>query len=316
MVKLLAVILFLIFLFLARRALIPVFIGIVIAYVLNPYVDWLQKKISRYRLTCVLLAYLTVIVAAALLIWGFADMISGKIASGSLQEAVLTVQDYYRQYKGILSDYLGLSLRSPNLPKLIQQFGSGLFQLLIGMVAGVYLLNDKDFFLRTGNQILHLLLPQKAHGVIREMLFDVNAVVAAFVRGVCIDSVIVAFLSSLALSVLGVDYAVLIGCFAGIANVIPYFGPALGMIPAFFSALTENGLFTAALTVAALFAIQQIECNLIYPRIIGKSTGLHPLYVLIAVSVAGSFGGLLWMILAVPAAGIAKVLITKWAEAQ
>lgn len=316
MLKFIFLFLLLIFLFLVRRALIPVVIGVVIAYVLNPYVDWLQKKIPRYRLICVLLAYLTVMAAAALLAWGFADIISGKIASGSLQEAFSTLKSYYLQYKDVLTDYIGLSLDSPDLPKLVQRFGSGIFNLLIGMVAGIYLLNDKDFFLRMGSQLLHLFLPQKVHGIIRELLFDINEVIGAFVRGVCVDSVIVAFLSSLALSVLGVDYAVLIGCFAGIANVIPYFGPVLGMIPAFFSALTESGLFTATMAVAALFAVQQIECNLIYPRIIGKSTGLHPLFVLIAVSVAGSFGGFLWMILAVPAAGIAKVLMMKWAEAQ
>ncbi len=198
----------------------------------------------------------------------------------------------------------------------MQSLGSGAVNFFIGSVAGVYLLKDKEFFLRLGNQAMHLLLPQKPHGLLREVLFEINEVIAAFLRGVFVDSVIVAFLSSLVLSLLGVEFAVFIGCFAGIANVIPYFGPVLGIVPAFLSALLSSGLPRAVLAAASLFAIQQLECNFIYPRIIGKSTGLHPLFVLTAVSVAGALGGLFWMILAVPVAGIIKVLLCKWAEAQ
>lgn len=120
----------------------------------------------------------------------------------------------------------------------------------------------------------------------------------------------------MALSIIGIDFAVFIGCFAGLANVIPYFGPVIGIIPAALAGLAEGGIYKAILSAASLFAVQQIECNFIYPRIIGRSTGLHPLFVLTAVSVAGSFGGLLWMVLAVPIAGILRVLICKWAEKQ
>ena len=73
------------------------------------------------------------------------------------------------------------------------------------------------------NKAMHLLLGQKVHGVVREILFEINDVISAFLRGVFVDSVIVAFLSSLALASIGIDFAVFIGCFAGIANVIPLF---------------------------------------------------------------------------------------------
>lgn len=166
------------------------------------------------------------------------------------------------------------------------------------------------------NKAMHLLLGQKVHGVVREILFEINDVISAFLRGVFVDSVIVAFLSSLALASIGIDFAVFIGCFAGIANVIPYFGPIIGIIPAVLAGMADGGISKAILAAIALFAVQQVECNFIYPRIIGKSTGLHPLFVLIAVSIAGYFGGLLWMVLAVPIAGVARVLICKWAEEQ
>lgn len=301
---------------LLRRALLPLAIGAAIAAVLDPYVDWLADKLSGRRLAAVFLAYATVLAAAALIILGFADLIAGRLASGSLQDALASLRAYYLRYQDVLTELTGFSFKMSALGPLLQSFGGSAARFLIGMVAGVYLLLDKAFFLRLGNKAMHLFLSQKTHGIVRELLLESGQVIAAFLRGVFIDSVIVAFLSSAVLSLLQVDFAVFIGCFAGIANVIPYFGPVLGILPAAASAYLSGGLTKALMAALALFAVQQVEANYIYPRIIGKSTGLHPLFVLTAVSAAASMGGIPAMILAVPAAGILKVLLCKWAEAQ
>ncbi len=301
---------------LLRHGLIPLAIGIAVAAVLDPYVDWLAEKLAGRRLAAVFLAYVTVLAASVLIILGFADLIAGRITSGSLKDAMDTLKDYYLEYSGVLSDRFGISLKVPDLGRLLQSFGGGAAKLFIGMIAGAYLLLDKDYFLRLGNKTMHLFLNQKTHGIVRELLLESGQVIADFLRGVFIDSVIVAFLSSLILSLLQVDFSVFIGCFAGIANVIPYFGPILGMVPAAASAFLSGGLSKALMAALALFAVQQIESSFIYPKIIGKSTGLHPLFVLASVSAAGSAGGVPAMILAVPAAGIVKVLLCKWAEAQ
>ena len=316
MLKILIILVLLLVIFLLRHALVPLCVGITIAYILNPFVDYLEKKFGGKRFLCVIVSYLAVITAVAFLIWGFADIIAGKMATGSLQEAISSLQVYYNEYKGVLNELFGFSIEGPNISHLLQSFGGGAVKFLIGMIAGIYLLKDKEFFLRLMNKAMHLLLGQKVHGVVREILFEINDVISAFLRGVFVDSVIVAFLSSLALASIGIDFAVFIGCFAGIANVIPYFGPIIGIIPAVLAGMADGGISKAILAAIALFAVQQVECNFIYPRIIGKSTGLHPLFVLIAVSIAGYFGGLLWMVLAVPIAGVARVLICKWAEEE
>ena len=95
MLKAVILIVIFILIFLLRRALIPFGIGVVIAYILDPYVSFLEKKLSGKRLLCVMLAYITIIIAAALLILGFADIIAGKISGGSLQDALHTLQAYY-----------------------------------------------------------------------------------------------------------------------------------------------------------------------------------------------------------------------------
>ena len=303
-------------LFFLRHALMPALIGIIIAYLLDPYVSFLEKKLSGKRLLCVLLAFLTVAVTIILLVLGFSDIIADHLAAGSLQEIAASLQAYYEEYQSLIAELFGISFHQSDLMHLAQSLGSAAAKFFIGIVCAVYLLKDKDFFLRLCNKALHLFLPQKVHGVLRELFFEINDVIAAFLRGVFVDSVIVAFLSALALTCIGVDFSVFIGCFAGIANVIPYFGPVIGILPAALTALASDGLTKAILAALSLFAVQQVEANFIYPRIIGKSTGLHPFFVLVSVSAAGAAGGLLWMILAVPLAGIIKVLLTKWALTQ
>ena len=233
-------------LFLIRRALFPLAIGIAAAYILDPFVEWLSAKLNGRRLTAVCLAYLSVILAAAFLILGFADIITGQIAKGSVQKALSVLQKYYEEYSDFLPEIFNFSANSPNTAAFLQNLGNGAADFLVGMIAGVYLLKDKDFFLRLVNQTAHLLLKQKTHGKLREILFEIHQVVSAFLRGVLVDSVIVAFAASLTLSLLGVKFAVLIGCFAGITNVIPYFGPFIGIVPAVLSALADGGLSLAA----------------------------------------------------------------------
>lgn len=185
--------------------------------------------------------------------------------------------------------------------------------LFLGVVASIYLLKDRDYFLMLWERLLSLVLHQRTHGIVSEILHEMNDVVSAFLKGALIDSLIVAFLSSAVLSVLQVDFAVVIGVIGGLLNVIPYFGPFIGMVPAFLVALFTDGLAKSIAAVLALFLIQQLDSNYIYPRIVGSSTGLHPLFVLLAVSVCGYFFGLSGMLLAVPAAGMVQVLIKRWA---
>lgn len=183
--------------------------------------------------------------------------------------------------------------------------------MFIGLVASIYLLKDKEFFLSLWQKFLSMILKQKVHGVTNEILGEINNVLTTFIKGALIDSLIVAFLSSLALSLVKVEYAVIIGIIGGLLNIIPYFGPFFGMVPAFLVALTTNGLGQAIIAVLALLGVQQIDSNYIYPKVVGSSTGLHPLFVLLSVSIFGYFGGIVGMLLAVPAAGIIQILIKK-----
>ncbi len=315
--------------------LTPLFIGLAIAYLLHPAVDWLTQKLRRRGLA-ILLTYLLAACFLGGLICGFVILILGALPQGSPREITTQIFAYfesaYQAADAYLSDFLpdgmpspiaaGLEQLSESLERrfsveaavtFLSGFGNAMLHFFIGLVASVYLLKDRDFFYMLWERLLSVLLTQRAHGLLNENLSEINQVLSTFVKGAMIDSLIIAFLSSVVLTALQVDYAVIIGLLDGVLNIIPYFGPFFGMLPAFAVAAVTAGPLHGMFAVFGLFVVQQIDANYIYPKVVGGSTGLHPLFVLLSVSLFGSFFGIGGMLLAVPIAGIVQIFIKKWA---
>lgn len=319
------------------KLLLPLLVGLILAYLLNGPVTWLEKRI-RSRPFAIFLTYITAGAAFAALIYGFIILIIGALPKGSPAETLASIENYYTDAVHAVYDFLGKyipaasdgsrNLLSSLRNRLYEAFSpssvltaiysliGGFASLFVGIVASVYLLKDKEFFIGLWEKFLCLTVKQKMHGIICEVMQDINKVLSTFIRGAIIDSLCVAFLSSLALSILKIEYSVIIGIIAGILNIIPYFGPFFGMIPAFLVAAFSKGLFYGIAAVLALFLVQQVDSNYIYPKVVGEATGVHPLFVLLAVSIFGSFWGIIGMLLAVPAAGILQILITRFAYAK
>ena len=311
--------------------LTPLFIGLAIAYLLHPAVDWLTQKLRRRGLA-ILLTYLLAACFLGGLICGFVILILGALPQGSPREITTQIFAYfesaYQAADAYLSDFLpdgmpspiaaGLGQLSESLERrfsveaavtFLSGLGNAMLHFFIGLVASVYLLKDRDFFYMLWERLLSVLLTQRAHGLLNENLSEINQVLSTFVKGAMIDSLIIAFLSSVVLTALQVDYAVIIGLLDGVLNIIPYFGPFFGMLPAFAVAAVTAGPLHGMFAVFGLFVVQQIDANYIYPKVVGGSTGLHPLFVLLSVSLFGSFLGIGGMLLAVPIAGIVQIFI-------
>ena len=129
-----------------------------------------------------------------------------------------------------------------------------------------------------------------------------------YLRGQFTDAFVVGLLSVMALWLLDVQYFIIIGIFAGLANMIPYVGPVAGAVPAIVITLINGKEPISVLYIIIAFAIVQLIDNIIIqPLVLSKSVNLHPLIIVFAVLIGGQFFGLLGMLLAVPAAGIIKV---------
>lgn len=337
----------------------PLFIGLIISYLLNPLVTLIDKKLMQKvffrvpedplkaekrrklsRFISVLLTFIIVLAAIAAIIYGFAVMIVGQLVFTNFSTTFNNVLQTFLSYEVELKQWVSQNFPDGFLSEKVMDASNSVISwfsenfsastavsvvsgavgsvvnFVIGAIVSIYLMKDKDFFLSIWRKFLHLVLPQRANAAVTETLNEVNGVLSQFVRGALLDAVFVAILSSLGLSIVGLDFAVFIGVFAGIANVIPYFGPLIGMIPAFLIGWLTSDFVHGVLAVLVLVIVQQIDSNIIYPKVVGSSTGLHPLAVLLAVSVFGYFGGIIGMILAVPIAGILQVFILKWAYRQ
>ncbi len=333
----------------------PLLIGMVLAYLLSPLVDFVDRKLTRrfffshpkdpiqqerlYKKRYLISIFLTIVIvfsALSALIYAFAVLIAGNLRIGTFREMLFVIYNYFTAIQTTITDFIAelpngsikstaastyhavhtwlfQSFSDGRVFQLLSQIGSSAVNIALGFVVSIYLLKDKSFFQHLWRKFLHLLLPQKQNAVLTEFLHDIDHVLSMFVRGAVIDALIVALLSSIALSLYGLPLAVFVGCFAGITNIIPYFGPVLGMIPALAVGTLTGGIGFGIGAVIVLFIVQQIDCNLIYPKIVGSTTGLHPLFILLSVSVMGYYGGIAYMILAVPLAGILNMLVIRLA---
>ena len=325
----------------AAKALSPLIIGLILAYLLNPAVSWFEKRLKSRGLS-IFITFLLAAGAVLGLIYGFIVLILGALPSGGLQGTFETVRNYFEDAVSAVNDFMAkhLPLGSTSdaavteaaLKKIqgwissrlslssvlntLSAISGGLVSFFIGSIAAVYLIKDKEFFTGLWEKLMVLVLGQRTHGIVSETAGEIHPVVTTFINGALVDSLIVAFLSSLVLTLLHVKFAVIIGIMGGLLNIIPYFGPFFGMIPAFLVAFFSGGPVHGILVVLGLMAVQQLDSNYIYPKIVGSTTGLHPLFVLLSVSFFGFFFGILGMLLAVPAAGIIQILVKLWAYSR
>ncbi len=340
-------------------AFAPLWIGILIAYILAPLVNLIDSRImvrlirnnpqnskinmrnaGIRNMLSILLTFVIVILVISLLIYGFSALIMGQFVNVSIfsydgfSNMISAIMDYFNTYEKIIIEWASHLPEGVIADKLqgtvdtvinwftnhfsavtvlnsIVAFCGSLVNLLLGLIVSIYLLKDRETFKKMCIQAADLILPRRANARMMTTLNDVNGVISRFIRGALIDSMIIATLASIALTIIGLDFSVFIGCFAGLCNVIPYFGPILGMIPAFLVGTLSGGLTQGLLAVAIQVALWLFDGNFLYPKVVGSSTGLHPLAVLIAVTVCGYFWGIVGMVLAVPIAGIINIFARK-----
>ena len=174
-------------------------------------------------------------------------------------------------------------------------------------VVAIYILIDKDAMHAT----LISVIPAQSRPKFLKILQEINSVVGGFIRGQLLVAIIVGILITIMLTLLHVRYALLIGVVAGLLEVIPYLGAFVGAAPAVIISLVTNGPGNAALVVLGFVVINQLEGHLISPFVVGESVGLAPLAIVLALLTGGELFGLPGLIVAVPVAGIIKVLFVN-----
>jgi putative permease len=297
-----------------------ILVSAIIAYILDPIASILEAKgISRLQSTLLIFATLGVIIGLLfyLLVPSLLNElnylqegIGGTQASELLTKFEETIHKTIPVLSGQelnLYDKLQSSLQN-----LAESFFSILVDLVSVLSTSIIIPFAVFFILKDGRKMrknLVSIVPNKYFEMFLNLLHKVDLQLGGYLRGQFLDSMIIGLLAIIALWILGIKYFVLIGIFAGLANMIPYVGPLSGMIMAASVVLLNNGSGQQIAWVLIAFAIIQLIDNvLVQPLVLARSVNLHPLIIIFAIIIGGEFFGIIGMLVAIPVTGIVKVL--------
>ncbi|MFQ5568303.1 MAG: AI-2E family transporter [Rhodothermales bacterium] len=300
-----------------------VVIGALCAYVFDPLASRLESHgLSRTLATTVLFAGLALALGAFLFF--LFPIVAAQVQS--IQEGfdVEQARAFIEDLERVLEEKLAfLGIDRLNVLSAAQQFVEQHADDVLNYVPSVLSLFARlliipfimFFLLKDGRRIKKgfiNLVPNRYFEFTLNVLHKTNVQLGNYLRGQFLASLIVAVLSMIALRLLGVDYFVLIGLFAGLTNLIPYLGPVVGASVAVLVSFATTGTFDKALFIIAAFAlIQGIDNAGVQPVVLARNVKLHPLLILITLLIAAQFFGFLGLLLAVPATAVLKVFVQE-----
>lgn len=305
--------------------LMPLFLGIIIAWLFEPFVRWLCKKNFK-RVFAVTIVYVIFIGIIGIILGSIVPMISDQT-----NDFVQTIPNLLEIIRNWISDLLkplanidNFNLKAfekdlfskiaiwgtdlmENLPTLtvtlVGTILSGFGTIFVSLIIGFYLLISFDDITDT----LFSIIPKKIQVHSKELLEEMNVSLRRFVTGILIDSTLIFIISSICFGVIGLKAPLIFGIFCGITNVIPYAGPYIGGIPAVLVGLSQNPT-TGILVFVAIFVLQFIEGNFFQPLIMSKTTKLHPVTIIIGLLIFGHFFGIIGMALSTPIIAVIKTI--------
>ena len=323
------------------RAVQPIIIGALLAYLLAPIINFLEGKVFShlsmknfakgqtsflyFRTASILVTWVLICAGVYLLASFLLPQLYQSLFQllGSIEDYYTKIYDWANQlmkrnpdlgpwvtdqlnvYYSDFTRWLTTNVL-PQAHQLMSAVSGGIVStlvflkdLVVGIIVSVYLLATKERCAAYARKVACGLLPrEKVYWLVRGTR-KVDSIFSGFVRGKLLDSLIIGILCFIGCSVLKLPYTPLVSVFVGVTNVIPFFGPFLGAIPSTFLILLVSPV-KALYFVIFVFALQQLDGNVIGPKILGNKTGLSSLWVIVAILVGGSFFGVAGMFFGVP----------------
>ncbi len=332
----------------------PVWIGLVIAYLINPILEFSEKHIVRFKVTSkrqkglkrglsilvtviIVLIILTVLLllivpqiylsfidlsskmsgyiqSTSQLINDFAESLDRFFTDSVFSEAfgsdVNTVSDFFEKYinfekfteklEDLIAD-ITVSIKDyvPQMMNVFSGIASGFINVILGICFSIYFLASKEKLIAQLKKLLRSVTSTRMYNSILELCNFTDRTFGGFITGEILDSLIVGILCFAVCAIFNMPYSVLVGSIVGITNIIPVAGPFIGAIPSFLIIFIVDPIKALWFAVIIL-VIQQMDGNVIKPKIVGQTTGLASLWVLFSITVMGGLMGLLGMVIAVP----------------
>ena len=313
------------------EAISPFLAGALLAYLLYIPESRIEKKLGkskkkflrkRARGISVFLTFTIAILVIIVLV-----NVILPIVSESIVELVNNFQNYWNSTMDRLNSLPEDSiLKNEKVVETIKSLGKSLQEIdltkyinyekiteyikgAVGVASGIF-----DVFVTIVVSVYILLFNEKICNTINKYLNKTNEIFFKFISGQLIDAVVVGVLVTIAMSIIGVKYSVLLGFMIGLFNVIPYFGAIFAVAISVLITVITGGLSQAIIMAIVVIILQQIDSNIINPKILGSSLDISQLIVIGAVALGGAYFGVLGMFLGVPVATVLKIIICDWVE--
>ena len=321
--------------------IMPFIIAIIIAYLFYTPSDKLEQLLKKNkflkkkaRVISILTVYAAAIIVLIIVIKGIIPTIVN-----SAVEIIKSLPDYYNWllglYDGLSEDsilrnidmhgmidnlkridytqYINLSNVSTYISGAISVVGI-IFDIFVSFIFSIYLLIErhkiKNFFIK----LIRSISTEKVSRNVIEYVGKTNQIFLNFIYCQILDGIIVGIILSIIFSIMNIKYGIMLGAMIGLLNIIPYFGAIIGVIIAVLITIFTGGLEQALVMLAIAIIIQQVDSNIINPKILGDGLEVSPILIIFAVTVGGAYFGVLGMFLAVPLVAILKIILEDYIE--
>lgn len=312
----------------------PILLAGILFYLLNPIVKLLQRvKIARFHFNRTGAVAVIFLALAGILVGGIGWLVPRLIQQvANLMNHIPAIVRIIQQGLNDTNTHLSHIewLRNVDFQQYADQLEKGLSNYaqtfmngltnglgtVIGLATSVTIVAVTVpvmlfYMLKDGPKLMpaiRRLLPEKHADQTMTLLVKMSQTLSRYIGGQVIECLFVGTFTSIGFSLIGEKYALLLGIFAGMCNIIPYVGPYIGVLPALIVGL-ENGLMQVIAVLIVTVIVQQVDGNFVYPNVIGRSLNIHPLTIIVILLVAGNIAGLIGMILGVPLYAVVKVVV-------
>lgn len=321
--------------------LMPFFMGLLLAYLFYTPSKKLEKLYSKSKILkkfsrqlAVFSVYIIAIICIIILFNVVLPAVSTSVAelTGNLpayyeslinyinempEDSIIskdTIMDTINNIKNIdFASYFSTE-RIIEYVKGMVSVAQGVFSVFVTIIMSIYILLQRADILKFIKKAASALFKDSTYKSLGKYFSQSNQVFFKFISSQIIDGIIVGIITSIAMLIMGVKYAVLLGFMIGLFNIIPYFGAIVAVGITILITWITGGLSQAIWVAVIIIILQQIDANIINPKIVGDSLSLSPILVIFAVTVGGAYFGFLGMLLAVPVIAVLKILICDYID--
>ena len=298
----------------------PIITGGVIAYLVEPVVQWMQKKLKFSRP----IAVIATIVIIVLLILGLLVVtvlfLGQQISTIDFKNIGTTISSFSDQLTEIgnrIQEWLANhSINIGSITGGVSSFISGITgtasDIFFALIFAIYFLLDSDGITRYWNRVRNIFIKPETQAKVHEILMDADKCFSGYIRGQFMDAILVGIVTFIAMLICKVPYPFVIGLLTGVGNLIPYVGPVIGFATLLIVCVIEGAWSKLLIGGIVLAVLLVIDGNVINPKLLSSSIEIHPLLVFAAMIAGSAVGGLVGMLVAVPLAALLKIEFDKF----